>query len=51
LSGNSTAGLYLALPEIGDWQLITADRKSYKALTGLVFVDRLVWVEGLAGLA
>ena len=40
--------LYLALAEAVDGQLITADRKFYKALTGGVFDQRLVWVEDLA---
>ena len=42
--------LYLALAEAVDGQLITADRKFYKALTGGVFDQRLVWVEDLAPL-
>ncbi|MBI5314775.1 MAG: type II toxin-antitoxin system VapC family toxin [Nitrospirae bacterium] len=40
--------LYLALAEAIDGRLITADRKFYKALTGGVFDQRLVWVEDLA---
>ena len=48
---DAPCGLYLALPEIGDGQLIAADRKFYKALTGLVFADRLVLVEDLPGWA
>lgn len=42
--------LYLALAEVVDGQLITADRKFYKALAGSIFNNRLVWVEDLPGL-
>lgn len=43
--------LYLALAEAIEGQLITADRKFYKALAGGAFHNRLVWVEDLDQLA
>ena len=39
--------LYLALTEAVDGQMITADRKFYRRLTGGPFRQRLVWVEDL----
>ena len=41
--------LYLALAEAVDGQMITADRKFYKALTGGPYHQRLVWVEDSLG--
>lgn len=39
--------LYLALAEVVDGQVITADRKFYNALAGGIFAPRLVWVEDI----
>ncbi|MCW5788071.1 MAG: type II toxin-antitoxin system VapC family toxin [Nitrospira sp.] len=39
--------LYLALAEVVEGRLITADRKFYRALAAHPFHDRLVWVEDL----
>ena len=39
--------LYLALAEVVEGRLITADRKFYRALAAYPFYDRLVWVEDL----
>lgn len=39
--------LYLALAEVVEGRLITADRKFYRALAAYPFHDRLVWVEDL----
>ncbi|WHZ24403.1 MAG: hypothetical protein OJF47_003515 [Nitrospira sp.] len=42
--------LYLALAEVVDGRMITADRKFYSALTGGSYGHRLLWVEDLARL-
>ena len=42
--------LYLALAEVVDGRMITADRKFYNALTGGSYGQRLLWVEDLARL-